>query len=149
MNADNPTVGEHPIQGLMQTALESIKGMIDVNTVIGEPVEAPNGSVIIPVSRVSCGFVAGGGEYEAGNMPKAVPFGGGSGAGVSVLPIGFLVVGQQVRFLPVETNAVVDRILDLAPDLIDKLRGKNGRDDGNRFNEDTVLIEVKEPPTKD
>ncbi|MBC7335126.1 MAG: GerW family sporulation protein [Clostridia bacterium] len=133
----------HPIEGLMKTALESIKQMVDVNTVIGEAVEAPNGTVIIPVSRVSCGFVAGGGEYELGEGQKSLPFGGGSGAGVSVVPIGFLVVGPSVRFLPVETNAVIDRLLDLAPELIEKLKRRFVTEEKLKDG-DNVNIEVQD-----
>jgi sporulation protein YtfJ len=133
----------HPIEGLMKTALESIKQMVSVNAVIGEAVEAPNGTVIIPVSRVSCGFVAGGAEYEFKEANRHSPFGGGSGAGVSVVPIGFLVVGAQVRFLPVETNAVIDRLLELTPDIIDKIRGKIGIRDRVE-GEGKVSIEVQD-----
>jgi sporulation protein YtfJ len=123
-------MSEHPIQGLMKTAMESIKDMIDVNTVIGEAVETQNGGVIIPVSRVSFGFAAGGGEYgqatgkreSDGVRVEALPFGGGSGAGVSVQPVGFLVMQQnEVRLLPVDQNAVLDRVLDEAPQLIDQI----------------------------
>ena len=113
---------EHPIQGLMKTAMESIKGMVDVNTVIGDAVEAPDGSVIIPVSRVGLGFAAGGSEF---GTPKEtdLPFGGGSGAGVSVQPVGFLVVGQgAVRLLPVSHGAILDRVVDLVPQLVDKIQ---------------------------
>lgn len=124
--------GNHPIEGLMKTAMENIKGMMEVNTVIGEAVEAPGGTVIIPVSRVSCGFAAGGSELEIEedqrkSLPEAVPFGGGSGAGVSVNPVGFLVVGNNgyVRFLPVETNFFVDRILDMIPHLLDRFQGRD------------------------
>ena len=115
---------EHPIAGLMQTAMESIKEMVDVNTVVGDPVETPDGMVIIPVSRVSFGFAAGGGEYESGGDEKTPgqkekPFGGGSGGGVSVQPVGFLVVGNgQVRLLPVDGNALVDRLIDIAPQVV-------------------------------
>ncbi|AVX30797.1 sporulation protein YtfJ [Carboxydocella thermautotrophica] len=120
---------QHPIEALMKTAMESIKEMVDVNTIVGDPVETPDGTVIIPVSRVCCGFAAGGGEFEllgGGNKKdnsQAIPFGGGSGAGVSVQPVGFLVVGQnQVRLLPVDGNAVVDRLLDMAPGLLEKIQ---------------------------
>ncbi len=118
----------------MKTAMESIKEMVDVNTIVGDPVETPDGSVIIPISRVACGFAAGGGEFEpaageeAGqqggqNGGGALPFGGGSGAGVSVQPVGFLVVGQgQVRLLPVDGNAVVDRLIDVAPGMISQVQ---------------------------
>lgn len=114
--------GDHPIQGLMKTAMESIKAMTDVSTVIGEPVETHDGGMIIPVSRVSVGFVAGGGEYQAARQGTTdLPFGGGSGAGVSVRPVGFLVVHKdQIRLLPVDTNTAVDRLLDMFPDLVDR-----------------------------
>lgn len=121
---------EHPIDGLMKTAMESIKEMVDVNTVVGDPVETPDGSVIIPVSRVACGFAAGGGEFEIGGAmtnedggARAPGFGGGSGGGVSVKPIGFLVVGNgHVRMLPVDGNTVADRLIDIAPQVIDQIQ---------------------------
>jgi len=125
-------VDEHPIQGLMKTAMESIKEMVDVNTVVGEPVESPDGSVIIPVSRVSFGFAAGGTEFGtargearqgANGGSEGRPFGGGSGAGVSVQPVGFLVVGQgTVRMLNVHGGAVLDRVIDLAPQLLQQIQ---------------------------
>lgn len=116
----------HPIEGLMKTAMESIKEMVDVNTVVGDPVETPDGTVIIPISRVACGFAAGGGEFDmgversaAGEHSQMPSFGGGSGAGVSVKPIGFLVVGNgQVRLLPVDGNTVIDRLIDIAPQVL-------------------------------
>lgn len=123
-------MGEHPIETLMKTAMDSIQKMINVNTVIGDPVETPTGAVIIPVSRVSCGFAAGGSEFkpqegeEGENNDEEgskMPFGGGSGGGVSVKPVGFLVVSQdQVRLLPVEGNALAERIIDEIPNLMDK-----------------------------
>lgn len=126
---------QHPIEGLMKTAMESIKEMVDVNTVVGDPVETPDGTVIIPISRVACGFAAGGGEFEIGGDHKEgegesqMPaFGGGSGAGVSVKPIGFLVVGNgQVRLLPVDGNAVVDRLIDIAPQVLSQIQSMFGR----------------------
>lgn len=118
---------EHPISSLMKTAMESIKEMVDVNTVIGDPVNH-QGGVIIPVSRVSFGFAAGGGEYESRRKSserlEALPFAGGSGAGVSVQPVGFLVVHDtQVRLLPVDHNDAMDRVIDAAPDMMDRLLG--------------------------
>jgi len=125
-------LSEHPIQGLMKTAMESIKEMVDVNTVVGDPVDTPDGSVIIPVSRVSFGFAAGGTDFENRNGRKGsgngqeggeIPFGGGSGAGVSVQPVGFLVVGQgTVRLLSVEGGAIFDRLIDAAPNLLNNLQ---------------------------
>ena len=60
---------DHPIQGLMKTAMEAIKDMVDVNTIVGDAVETPDGNVIVPISRVSFGFLAGGSEYEPGGGP--------------------------------------------------------------------------------
>lgn len=124
---------EHPIQGLMKTAMENIKEMVDVNTIIGDPVEAPDGSLIIPVSRVSFGFAAGGSEFKSNdelekNAKKeegsGLPFGGGSGGGVTVQPVGFLIVGStgQVRMLPVDRHAMLDRLMDMAPQLINQVQ---------------------------
>lgn len=145
---------EHPIQGMMRTAMESLKTMVDVGTVVGDPVETREGMIIIPVSRVSFGFAAGGGEYggplrrrqagydqnqyddqsqqggmdggSSGSM-SAHPFGGGSGAGVSVQPVGFLVCGPEgVRMLHVERGQVMDKLVEMMPDLIEKARGLMG-----------------------
>lgn len=113
----------------MKTAMESLKGMVDVNTVVGDPVETQTGEVIVPISRVAFGFATGGGEFAARNGADQTdgdfPFAGGSGAGVSVQPVGFLVVGQgSVRMLPVEGGQPLDRLIEMAPMIIDKLRGK-------------------------
>lgn len=125
-------MANHPIEALMNTALENIKGMVDVNTIVGDPVETPNGEVIIPISRVSFGFAAGGGEYmmktngngkEKEEKAEASPFAGGSGAGVSLNPVAFLVVGKdQVRLLPVTNNAVIERLINVAPELLHEIK---------------------------
>ena len=129
--ADGEANAAHPIQGLMQTAMQSLQGMVDVNTVVGDAVETKDGSVIVPVSQVAFGFCAGGGEYGAprpgGGAPPALPFGGGSGAGVSVRPVAFLVVCQgTVRLLPVDQRASFERLLDVAPDLLERVLGLFG-----------------------
>lgn len=118
---------EHPIQSLMKTAMESIKEMVDVNTIVGDAVETADGTVIIPISRVTFGFAAGGGDYETdeATQPHDVhPFGGGSGAGVSVKPVGFLVCSpvNGIRFLPVEGNQLYDRLIDIIPQALDKIQ---------------------------
>lgn len=124
-------MSDHPIEALMKTAMESIKDMVDVNTVVGDAVEAPDGTVIIPVSKVSCGFAAGGSEFNASTErkePPALPFGGGSGAGMSVQPVGFLVVGNaQIRFLPVNgQNVYLERLVDMAPTVLERIQGMVG-----------------------
>lgn len=126
-------MAEHPIEGLMLTAMNSIKDMIDVNTIIGDPIQASNGTVIIPISKVSFGFAAGGSEFKGETIDEynkkdkdeqiqyRLPFGGGAGAGVSVKPIAFLVVqANVVKLLPVDHSNTIDKILDYMPDLIEK-----------------------------
>ena len=135
-------MNEHPIEGLMKTAMQNIKEMVDVNTILGDPVETPDGNVIVPISKVTFGFAAGGSEFESmqnkpsgrerdrersqsqeGSEANGFPFGGGSGAGITIHPVAFLVVGkEQTKLLPVESNVMVDRILDSAPQLLDKIQ---------------------------
>lgn len=110
----------------MKTAMESIKDMVDVNTIVGDPVETPDGSVIMPISRVTFGFAAGGSEFQSDKGVEAgsYPFGGGSGAGVTVQPVAFLVVGNgNVRMLPVDANTMVERLVDIAPQLLHQVQG--------------------------
>jgi sporulation protein YtfJ len=132
-------MSEHPINGLMQTAMENIKDMVDVNTIVGEPVQTPDGSVILPISKVGFGFAAGGSEFtnaeDAGAHKKnggqdaqhasvALPFGGGSGGGVSITPIAFLVVGTQgVKVVPLDSQThLLERLIDAAPEWVDKVK---------------------------
>ncbi|MBQ7655338.1 MAG: GerW family sporulation protein [Clostridia bacterium] len=115
---------EHPIGDLMQTTLENIKDMVDVNTVIGEPIPTGSGATIIPVSKVTFGFVAGGGEYGNNQLPEEdKPFAGGSGAGVSVQPVGFLVVQQDgVKVLPAMQPTAWERALNAAPQVMEDVK---------------------------
>jgi sporulation protein YtfJ len=135
-------MSQHPINGLMQTAMENIKDMVDVNTIVGEPVQTPDGSVIMPISKVGFGFAAGGSEFssaeeasgggsgshangqDAKNASVALPFGGGSGGGVSITPIAFLVVGTQgVKVVPLDSQThILERLIDAAPEWVDKLK---------------------------
>ncbi|ULT55960.1 GerW family sporulation protein [Neobacillus drentensis] len=121
-------MSDHPIQGLMTTAMESLKEMIDVNTIIGDPVETPDGSVILTVSKVGFGFAAGGSEFKLESGQKEgqsqLPFGGGSGGGVSITPIAFLIVNSQgVKMLHLdESTHLYEKILELAPQAVDKIQ---------------------------
>ena len=127
-------MAEHPIQGLMKTAMESIKGMVEVNTIVGDAVETSDGTVIIPISRVAFGFAAGGGDYESDEVKTEHPFGGASGAGISVKPVGFLVCSPSsgVRFMSVENNLFYDRLIDMVPQIVNKFEsmftGNNNED---------------------
>lgn len=131
-------MADHPIQGLMKTAMESIKGMVDVNTIVGDAVETPDGTVIVPISRVTFGFAAGGGDYEAEDTAAANnhPFGGASGAGISVKPVGFLVCSPTsgVRFMSVESNLFYDRLIDMVPQVINKIESMLSRENSEEEN---------------
>lgn len=118
--ADN----RNPLEELMKTVMDGIKSMVDVTTVVGEPVRAGEETVIIPVSQVKVGFAAGGGEYSTITKSDTMPFGGGSGAGISVKPVGFLVVhDDDVRMLTVDGHSnVAEKLIDVAPVLADKLK---------------------------
>lgn len=120
-------MSDHPIQGLMKTAMENIKEMVDVNTIIGDPVETPDGSVILPVSKVGFGFAAGGSEFTTEHEPseeESHPFGGGSGGGVSITPIAFLVVNSYgVKMVHIDSNThIYEKLLEFTPQVVDKIQ---------------------------
>ena len=121
-------MSEHPIQGLMATTMQSIKEMVDVNTIVGTPIETKDGTVIIPISRVSFGFAAGGSEFNTPEHVKSPDqsnlFGGGSGAGVSIHPVAFMIVSsKQIKLVPVNQTNSLDKLIDYIPDAVDKVTG--------------------------
>lgn len=127
---------KHTIVDLMGTTMAKIHEMVDVNTIVGKPVSTPDGTTIIPVSKVGFGFAAGGADYGS---KKATPeddknFGGGSGAGVSINPVAFLVISPQgVKLLPVAQPAgnTVDRVVESIPTLFDKVSALFRKDKGS------------------
>ena len=115
---------ENKVNKLLGVSMDKIKEMVDVNTVMGEPINTPDGTTIIPVMRVSYGFGAGGSDLPSKNVPNAGLFAGGSGAGVSISPVGFLVVsGGDVKMVPITDNAgaAIDKILQTVPVAVDKV----------------------------
>lgn len=123
----------HPIESLMKSAMDSIQSMVDVNTIIGEPIETSNNMVIIPISKVCFGFAAGGSEFRGETVNEyrkrekeeeiqyKLPFGGGSGAAVSIIPVAFVVITQDaIKLMPVEHSSTIDKLLDYVPDLMEK-----------------------------
>lgn len=123
-------MSEHPIEGLMNTALQNIRQMMDVNTIIGDQITAPDGTIIIPVSKVSLGFASGGSDFPSKTEKEL--FGGGSGAGGTVVPIAFIVIQNgEVKLLQIsQTTTPADKAISLVPELFDKItalfgKGKN------------------------
>lgn len=115
----------HPLPNLLETTLQKLREMVDVNSVMGDPIQTPDGITILPVCKVSYGFGGGGADFSTKNQTKQeYPFGGGTGGGVKMTPVAFLVIkGESVRLLPVGTPAVSagERVVDLVPDLVDKV----------------------------
>ncbi|HIZ56002.1 MAG TPA: GerW family sporulation protein [Firmicutes bacterium] len=113
---------EHPIQGLMGVTMEKIREMVDVNTIIGTPITTPDGTMVIPVSKVAFGFGSGGSDFPSKTAQEL--FGGGTGAGVSIQPIAFIVIANgDVRLLQMtENTSSVDKIVDSMPDIIGKIK---------------------------
>lgn len=131
----------HPISELMATTMQKIREMVDVNTIIGTPIRTDDGVTLIPVSKLSFGFASGGSDFTTKNQkPEADnSFGGGSGAGVNISPVAFLIVkGDSVKLLPVNLPAgsTVDRMVELVPEMFDKVTGfieKNKKEDSESF----------------
>lgn len=119
---------EHPIQDLMTTAMENIQNMIEVNTIVGEPIHSPDGSMIIPVSKVGFGFAAGGSEFTPDNVEDkedvTLPFGGGSGGGVSITPVAFLIVSSDgVNLVHMDGNTkLYETLKNIAPLAVEKVQ---------------------------
>ncbi len=117
----------HPLSEMMSSSMGKIREMIDVNTVIGDPIVTGDGVSIIPITKVSIGYGGGGSDFVTKNYPanRDNAFGGGAGAGVTITPVAFLVVrGESVRMLPVAEPAStsMDRLIEQLPDLIDKVQ---------------------------
>lgn len=144
----------------MSAAMTSIQDMVDVNTIIGDPIETTNNIVIIPISKVSFGFAAGGSEFSEETIDEytrkdkdeeeikyKLPFGGGAGAGVSINPVAFIVVQEEnVKLLPVNHSSAIDRLLDYVPDLFEKIGKKLNRN--NVIKNEIVKEEEKNKKTQ-
>ena len=156
-------MSEHPIEGLMTTAMNIIKDMIDVNTIIGEPIETSNNIVIIPISKVSFGFAAGGSEFKGETIDEykkvekeeqiqyRLPFGGGAGAGVTINPVAFLVIqSNNIKLMPVSHSSSLDRLLDYVPDLMERTNNMMNRIVSNKKEEtEKILKEMQKRNNKD
>lgn len=114
-------MSDHPIEGLIGASLEKIKQMVDVETIIGDPITTADGITIIPVSKVSFGFASGGSDISSKSAKDL--FGGGSGAGVTISPIAFIVIANgDVKLLQMSMNAnSSNAVVNMIPDVIEKI----------------------------
>ena len=120
-------MAEKPVQELMASALEKMRDLVDSNTVIGSPIYTQDGTTILPISKVSFGFVSGGTDFA--NDKQKDLFGGAASSGASITPVGFLVInGTSVKFMQVaEGNRTIDRVINMMPEVIDKLEALIGK----------------------
>ena len=113
------------LPNMLENTIAKIRDMVDVNSVVGDPITTPDGVTIIPVSKVSVGFGGGGSDFVSKNVNKQEnPFGGGAGGGVKITPIAFLIIKDgSVRMLPVAApaNTTADRLVEMVPDVLDKV----------------------------
>lgn len=115
-------MSEHPIQNLMDTTLQKIRDMVDVNTIIGDQIVTPDGTVIIPVSKVSMGFASGGSDI--GTKTQKPMFGGGGGAGFTIKPVAFITVQNgSVKLLQIDSGSSnpTQQAVALVPEMFDKI----------------------------
>ena len=114
-------MAEHPINGLMGVTMDKIRELVNSDTIIGKPVSLPDGTTILPVSKVTFGVATGGSDFAAKQSKEL--FGGGSGAGVTVAPVAFLVVKDgNVRTIQLaDPNNSLERAITMLPELVDKL----------------------------
>ncbi len=133
---------EKNVNTFLGVSIDKIKQMVDVNTVVGDPINLPDGLTIIPVSRMSYGFAAGGSDVP--NKADRDVFGGGTGAGVNVTPVAFLVVRNgEVKMLPVNSKPdSLDRAVSMVPDVVDKVVGLFKKD--TAVTADTAVAPVDE-----
>ena len=124
-------MSDNQVNNLLGVTMEKIKQMVDVNTVIGDPVTTPDGTTVIPISRVSYGFASGGSDLPSKAQPSSGLFAGGSGAGITINPIAFLAIQNgNVRILQIEPYlSSVDRALEKVPDVVDKLTSLFGKEE--------------------
>lgn len=130
------------IEGMMNCSVDKMKEIINADTIIGNSITTPDGTVVIPVSKVTYGFASGGSDFASSNCKDKEMFGGGNGVGVSIIPVAFLVIsGSGIKLMQIESfTGALDRIISMTPDVVDKIsamikkrkeekkNGKNNKD---------------------
>lgn len=117
---------KHPIENIMSEALQNLKNIVDISTVVGDAIKTPNGTTIVPISKVTLGYIGGGGEYVETRQKKAdLPFASGSGAGLNVQPIGFLIEeNDEIRYVQTNTTDNLNRLINITSDILKKIKDK-------------------------
>lgn len=147
---------QHPIENLMMTAMTSLESMVDVNTIVGDTVTSPDGTIIIPVSKVCFGFAAGGSEFNSNKLNKFsengnLPFGGGSGAGVNISPMAFLVVKDgNTKLLTMNGVSPIEKLVDIVPDIVNKAEEliQKGMENPNKALKQSIIKQQEEKKTR-
>lgn len=118
-------MSDHPIEGMMNTTLEKIKQMVDINSIVGDPITSPDGTVLIPVSKITYGFASGGSDLPTKEQNAKQFFGGGTGAGISITPVAFITISNgSVRLLQIDPySSSADRVIGMVPEVVDKIEG--------------------------
>ena len=114
----------NPISQMLDSSMENIRKMVDANTVVGNPITTPDGTTVLPIARIKLGYAGGGSEFTTKNASSSNPYGGGTGASVSVTPVAFLICkesGCRVLPIPEPASSTADRIIELIPDIADKV----------------------------
>ncbi|MBQ2671742.1 MAG: GerW family sporulation protein [Clostridia bacterium] len=111
------------IEGMMNCSVDKMKEIINADTIIGNSITTPDGTVVIPVSKVTYGFASGGSDFASSNCKDKEMFGGGNGVGVSIIPVAFLVIsGSGIKLMQIESfTGALDRIISMTPDMVDKI----------------------------
>ena len=153
-------MAEHAINDLMVETMEKIRSMVDVNTIIGDPIVTKDGTTVIPISKVSFGFGSGGSDFKSRNSGENSPlcFGGGGGAGVNITPVAFLILSDgNARVLPVNMPAdnSTDRLIEMIPDAVSGIqnfmsgrRSKKENAAQDAMNEEPVVETAPEQPAE-
>ncbi len=118
---------EHPIEQIMDSAFGKMHTLTDADMIVGDPIILPDGTSVIPISKISIGIVSGGGEYSNKQLNE-YPFAGASGAGMSISPVCFLVNdGKNVRMLTTESKGPFDKVMDTIPNIVGSFFGNGGK----------------------
>jgi len=132
-------MSDHPIEGMMNTTLEKIKQMVDINSIVGDPITSPDGTIIIPISKISYGFASGGSDIPSKSQTDKEFFGGGTGAGVTINPVAFITIcNGSVKMLQIDPyTSSADRVIGMFPDIVDKISGFVGKKAENKKSKQT------------